>query len=445
MAGPIVSVSRFLLAMRFFGVLGMCMVSLAGCALLPSAPHTGGDHAFIVRWPATGHGLRLAIKDNIDMAGIVTTAGSGFLAREAPPAKKDAACLARVRRSGVQIVGKTNLSEFSGAPSGFNEYFGTPINPLSRGWKRIPGGSSSGSAVAVATGQADVAFGTDTAGSIRVPATCCGIVGLKTTRGLVALEGVYPIEPNLMDTVGPMARNIAGAVAGMDLLSEGFAARYAAACARAPQAANLRVGRLRLKGTDPAIDNAIDRALAMAGFQVIHLDDGFRDRWEQAKKDGNTVAAVGIWMYYERFRNDREVSLRTKGAMLLGRLEYGPTYFRALDRGFEWSRVLQQALARVDFIALPTMQTIPPRMGIGFEIGTIETRMLALQNTVPVNSAGNPALSVPVPLTGRDFPVTGLQLIGPKNSEAELLNSGRLIEAALNSAPRRNVGSLPEW
>jgi len=286
-----------LIGMKLFVLSGICLASVAGCALSPSPSHTAGDHAFIVQWPVAGRGLRLAIKDNIDMEGIVTTAGSSFLAKEAPPAKRDAACLALARRSCVQIVGKTNLSEFSVAPSGFNGYFGTPINPLSRGWKRIPGGSSSGSAVAVATGRADVAFGTDTAGSIRVPAACCGIVGLKTTRGLVSLDGVYPIEPNLMDTVGPMARDIAGAVAGMDLLSKGFAHRYATARARAPRATNIRIGRLSLKGTDPAIDQAVDRALAAAGFQVIRIDDQFRDRWEQAKKDGNTVATVGIWMF----------------------------------------------------------------------------------------------------------------------------------------------------
>jgi Asp-tRNA(Asn)/Glu-tRNA(Gln) amidotransferase A subunit family amidase len=236
-----------------------------------------------------------------------------------------------------------------------------------------------------------------------------------------------------MDTVGPMARDIAGTVAGMDLLSTGFASRYAAARARVPRAARIRIGRLTLNRTDPAIDEAIDRALAAAGFQVIRLDNEFRDRWEQAKKDGNTVAAVGIWMYYERFRYDREVSARTKGAMLLGRLEYGSKYRQALARGLEWSQVLQDVLTRVDFIALPTMQTIPPRIGIDFEVGTIETRMLALQNTVPVNIAGNPALSVPVPLVRRDFPVTGLQLIGRKNSEADLLNAGRLIETALHA------------
>src|SRR4029434_9951199 len=100
----------------------------------------------------------------------------------------------------------------------------------------IPGGSSSGSAVAVASGRADVAFGTDTAGSIRVPAGCCGVVGLKTTYGLVSLDGVFPIAPKHLDTVGPMARDVKGTVAGMDLLQRGFAGRYQQAVASNPSA-----------------------------------------------------------------------------------------------------------------------------------------------------------------------------------------------------------------
>ena len=115
----------------------------------------------------------------------------------------------------VQIVGKTNLAEFGVSPSGFNEYFGTPKNPLGLG--TIPGGFSAGNAVALVTGLANAAIGTDTAGSVRVPAACCGVVGLKTTFGLIALKGVYPVEPAHLDTVGPMGKDIAQTVKGMDL------------------------------------------------------------------------------------------------------------------------------------------------------------------------------------------------------------------------------------
>src|SRR6187399_3286697 len=174
----------------------------SGCAMLSKK----SDATFITYWPppAGSQQLKLAVKDNIDMQGVVTTAGSEYLATNRSPAARDAACLAIARQRGVHIVGKVNLSEFAVAPSGINDYFGTPANPFN-GWRKlIPGGSSCGSARAVATGKADIAFGTDTAGSVRVPAACCGVVGLKTTFGLVSLAGVFPIEPEHLDTIGPM-------------------------------------------------------------------------------------------------------------------------------------------------------------------------------------------------------------------------------------------------
>jgi hypothetical protein len=164
-------------------------------------------------------GPRIAVKDNIDLAGVPTTAGCWALAVDALSASADAACLAGVRAAGAPIVGKTNLHELGSGGTGVNRYFGTPVNPFDPA--RIPGGSSSGNAVALAAGEADIAIGTDTAGSIRTPAACCGIVGLKTTWGLIALDGVWPLAPSL-DTVGPMAADVAGVIAGMRLLDAGF-------------------------------------------------------------------------------------------------------------------------------------------------------------------------------------------------------------------------------
>ena len=233
-----------------------------------------------MHWPAKpgGNELRLAVKDNIDIEGVVTTAGSEYFAKNRGPAKKDAPCLAIARQRNVHIVGKANMTEFAVSPSGLNDYFGTPRNPFNFLRALIPGGSSCGSAVAVASGMADVAFGTDTAGSIRVPAACCGIVGLKTTHGLISIEGVFPIEAAHLDTVGPMGKDIARTAQGMDLLQNGFAAKYTEAQAAEPLASNIRVGRLYLKGTEPKVDAAIDKALAKAGFQVVPLDDRLSGR-----------------------------------------------------------------------------------------------------------------------------------------------------------------------
>ena len=235
------------------------------------------------------------------MKGVVTSAGSEYLAKNSPPAKQDAKCLAIARQRNVQFVGKTNTSELALAVSGINDYFGTPRNPLGR-WPLIPGGSSSGCAVALANNEADVAFGTDSAGSIRYPAACCGIVGLKTTFGLVPLDGVYPIAPNQLDTVGPMARDVAGVVQGMDLLQAGFASRYRQAVAAKPSAKGIRVGRIYIKGTAPSVDQAMDDALAATGFEVVKLSPEFAEKWAQAQKDAATVAAVYAWIYDQEVR-----------------------------------------------------------------------------------------------------------------------------------------------
>jgi Asp-tRNA(Asn)/Glu-tRNA(Gln) amidotransferase A subunit family amidase len=374
--------------------------------------------------------LRLAVKDNIDMKGIVTTGGSEYLAKNSPPAAADAPCLAIARQSGVDFVGKTNMSEFALAPSGFNQYYGTPRSPLSHLHRLIPGGSSCGSAVCVALGLADVSFGTDTAGSVRVPAACCGIVGLKTTKGLISVAGLIPVEPRHLDTVGPLAKDIDGAVKGMDLLESGFAGKYEAAKAAKPTAASIRVGRLKLNGTDPQVDQAIDAALTKAGFQVVPLDDDFRQKWDQAKKDGNTMAASGAWMHEGQYLTKSMISARTKTALLAGRvLSVG--YNSALARRKAWQEALHKVFEKVDFIALPTLQGAPPGIPPNLKLGILEAFMLDFQNTAAVNVAGNPALAVPVPAHHERVHLTSLQLIGPPRSEAELLNAGRLVEEAV--------------
>jgi amidase len=409
------------------------LVLCSGCSILPGFnKKLPGNRAFIDYWAPDPNSkqLKLAVKDNIDMKGVVTTAGSEIFSKTHEPAKKDAACLAIARRRGVQIIGKTNMTEFAISPSGMNEYYGTAVNPLKR--SLIPGGSSSGNAVALASGAADVAFGTDTAGSNRVPAACCGIVGLKTTFGLVPLQGVYPVEPKHLDTVGPMGKDIAHTVQGMELLQDGFAAKYATAKAAKPTARSIRIGRLRLKGTDPKIDQAIDDALAKTGFQVVELDESLSDKFEQAKKDGTTVASAGAWISDERFQFALDVNSRTKSVIRFGQMTYTTGYRSALARRSAWQRTLRNVFEKVDLIALPTLQKTPPGLPfLDLRLGILEAQMLQLQNTAAVNFAGNPALAVPVPLRDPKIHVTSLQLIGPGLSEADLLNAGSLVEDAV--------------
>ncbi len=184
---------------------------------------------FITRLePGPDDGPVLAVKDIIDVAGVPTTAGSRAVADGVAPAEVDADCMRGARSHRARLIGKTNLFELAFGASGLNEHFGTPVNPLDRG--AVPGGSSSGSAVAVATHEADVAYGSDTGGSIRIPSAFCGTAGLKTTFGRVPVGGVWPLAPSL-DTVGPMARDVAGLVLGMELLEPGFVVDVPAAAA----------------------------------------------------------------------------------------------------------------------------------------------------------------------------------------------------------------------
>lgn len=403
----------------------------SGCSYQEHQLRRSRAHAFTVYWPqqAREGELRLAVKDLIDMKGVVTTAGSEYVARTSAPAAKDARCLKIARERGVPIVGKTNLTELAVTVSGENAYFGTPRNRFDGVHEVIPGGSSSGSAVAVKTAMADVAFGTDTAGSIRVPAACCGIYGLKTTFGLVPLEGVFPISPKHLDTVGPMARDVPDLVKGMDLLQRGFASRYAEAIEDKPSGRQIKVGRLYLDGTDPAIDDAIDRALAASRFKVVTLSPEFKKRWEQAQKDGKVVAAADAWITDRPFQDKKGINFLTKAVFALGEIEYNLRYPDALKRRAAWQRSLREVFKQVDVIAVPTLQGLPPKFPFWGSTVLFELRVFNMQNTVGVNYAGNPALAIPIPMQphGRSIPVTSLQLIGPRLGEAQLINAARII------------------
>ena len=417
-------------------VAGLSLIfALSGCSILPPRPATvTRDRAFIVYWQPSKNnkGLRLAVKDLIDLKGVVTTAGSAFLAKTRAPALHDAKCLQIARQRNVCIVGKTNLPEFALGVSGVNAYYGTPRNPLDRRDKLIPGGSSSGSAVAVAEGLADVAFGTDTAGSIRTPAACCGIFGLKTTFGLISLKGVFPLSPNHLDTVGPMARDVARLVQGMDLLQRGFATRYEKAIVNKPSAKEIKIGRLYLDGTDPAIDQALDATLAAKHFRVVVLDKAFKAKWEQAQKDGATVAFADAWLNDAMYADKLHVSGMAKAVIVRGGVAYTTNYAAALQRQAQWQRALRRIFKKVDFIAVPTLQKLPPKLppkiplfGRNF---VFELAVFNSQNTPAADFGGTPALAIPIPIRAKSVPVTSMQLVGRRFSEPELLDAGRLME-----------------
>jgi amidase len=366
---------------------------------------------FIVRLPQAGGPVRLAVKDLIDVAGLPTTAGSRAVAESAGPAAADAPCMAGARAAGVSIVGKVNLHELAFGAAGVNEYFGTPVNPLDP--DRVPGGSSSGSGVAVADGDADIAYGSDTGGSIRVPAAFCGITGLKTTHGRVSLQGVWPLAPSL-DTIGPMARDVAGVAAGMALLEPGFAVDAAPA---------VRVGRIRPAGcdVDPVIDEAVDAALLRSGLEIVSID---LPGWQQARDAAGTIIDTEA-AESNRALLDDPAKRELLSANVRKRLEEGETVTPAevaAARAFRprWRAEMSAAMTDVDVLVLPTVCFFPPPLTNPFGVP-----YTALTN--PVNLSGFPAVALPVPSTNR-LPAS-LQLIGPADSEAMLLATAVIIEA----------------
>jgi amidase len=358
--------------------------------------------------PASG--LRVGVKDLIDMVGLPTTNGSLVIGRQALPAGADAACLAGIRAAEAQgrvtITGKTNLHELAFGVTGINPWFGTPVNPLDS--SLAPGGSSSGSAVAVGSADADIAFGSDTGGSIRIPAACCGVVGLKTTRGRVPLDGVLPLAPSL-DTIGPMARTVALVAQGMALLEPGFLPAAAAAA---------RVGRIRLPA-EARIDDAVDRALAKAGLQVVDVEV---PSWQTATAAAMTVLGAEAWqthagLWHQHARElspDVSARLATVSSITAGEVAAAWTVAGA------WSDELAGMFNQVELLALPTLAAAPPRLEDAAQLS--EIRYVA-----PFNLAGLPALALPV-ATAHGLPAS-LQLVGPAGSEALLLATGSAVEA----------------
>lgn len=372
-----------------------------------------------------GSGVRVAVKDMIDMAGLPSTVGCRALARRAVPAAADATCLAGLRRAEavgeLRFVGRVNLNELAFGIDGINPWFGTPVNPLDPGL--VPGGSSSGSAVAVAAGEADVALGTDTGGSVRIPAACCGICGLKTTWGRIPVGNVWPLAPSL-DTVGPMARDVAGLVAGMALLEPGFTVT-----AGSPQ----RIGRVDV-GADPAIDLAVDTALAATGWAVVPIGlAGLEDATSAAMTvlDAEAWASDGALAESAPDQIGRDVLARLRQAGTVTEAALAAAWQQA---GI-WRATVAALWEQVDLLALPTLLGFPPTLDHSRDM--VQIRGV----TSAVNLAGVPALALPVP-TGGPLPAS-IQLIGPSGAEDRLLAAGAILEQAVRGLPGLVSGSAP--
>ena len=367
---------------------------------------------FITKLDSSGDGPRVAVKDIVDVEGVPTTCGSKAVERNASAAARDAACLAGARAAGARVVGKTNLHELAMLPIGTNPWFGTPVNPLDP--DLIPGGSSSGSAVAVANDDADVAIGSDTGGSIRVPSACCGTAGLKTTHGRISLEGVWPLAPSL-DTIGPMAANVAGLDLGMQLLEPGFT--------RAASPARV-IGRVRTAG-HPELEAAIDDALRRAEFEVVSLE------WDLFEPGVQAFAPIYFAEMWAVDHSLVEADPDGVGPDVAETVATADLFRAGVDDArralVEWRARLFDLFGRVELLALPTLPVFPPRLP-DVTPETLLSMIIEITSHVALfNAAGTPCTAQPVPIEGSRLPAS-LQLVGPLRSEELLVTTAQHVE-----------------
>jgi aspartyl-tRNA(Asn)/glutamyl-tRNA(Gln) amidotransferase subunit A len=376
-------------------------------------------------------GLPVSIKDLFDVAGECTLAGSKAL-DDAPPAERDAPIVARLRAAGAVLIGRTNMTEFAFSGIGINPHYGTPGNPFDR--KRIPGGSSSGAPVSVLDGFATVAIGTDTGGSVRIPAALCGTVGFKPTQKRVPRDGAVPLSTTL-DSVGPLARSVACCA-----ITDAVMAGEPAAVPRAAELRRLRLAlpqTLVLDGLDPEVARAFEQAcsvLSRAGAELVELPlKEFGEYPALNAKGGFSPAEAYAWhaALIERRGNDYDPRVRQ-------RIERGRNMSAAEYVSLGWQRadfIRRFALATADFdgVLMPTVPIVAPPVA-AFERDDDYWRLnaLILRNTSLVNFLDGCAVTLPIQSPGT-APV-GLMVVGRHGEDHRLLAIALALEAALAHA-----------
>jgi len=374
-------------------------------------------------------GTIVSIKDLFDVAGETTRAGSILLA-DAAPARADAPVVARLRRAGAVILAKTNMSEFAFSGLGLNPHYGTPGNAADPA--RIPGGSSSGAGVSVGQGTSDVAIGSDTGGSVRIPASLNGVVGFKPTARRVPLEGAFPLSFSL-DSLGPLARTVAECAA-----ADAVMAGAEPVPLEAFPVADLRIGvprGLLFTETEPLVAEAFERALAClsrAGARIVdHPIDDLLTAMDAALPDGSLAAieAAAIhadWLDGEAGRYDPRVHRR----IVAGRTATAARYIRTLRSRAELIAAFDRHLAPIDVLALPATATTAPLTAPleADDAAFLAANRLMLRNTAFGNFLDLTGLSLPMPGLSRP---AGLMLLARHGQDHRLLAIGAGVEVAL--------------
>jgi len=364
-----------------------------------------GLHAFISVSSEDGEGTVVAVKDLVDVRGMVTTAGAILLPNE--PAAEDAPVIARLRRQGAVIVGKTNLHEFAYGVTSANPHYGAVLNPHDPG--RVAGGSSGGSAVAVAAGMCDWAVGSDTGGSIRIPAALCGVVGFKPELGSIDTTGVIPLSPSL-DTLGPMGPDVATVARAF-----GQMAGAPVASGHPGREPRLAIPAGWVRDLDPSVERAWK--LVSRGIPEIEfVDHGVLFR------NGLTILMVEASAYHRRWATEHPEKY---GADVLEHVRRGfeipdATYRAAVESAEELRAAARQAMAEVDALLLPATAIVAPPLTSGTEVREPLTRF-----SRPFNMTGQPVVALPAPAAA--LPV-GMQVVGRDNAGA--LAAAAWLEAA---------------
>ncbi len=387
-------------------------------------------------------GIPAAVKDLCDIAGQVTTAGSVVLADRAP-AEADAPVVARLRAAGFIPIGRTNMTEFAYSGLGLNAHYDTPRSPWDRAEGRIPGGSSSGTAVAVADGMAAVGIGTDTGGSCRIPAAFCGIVGYKPTASRVPLAGIVPLAPSL-DSVGPLGRTVdCCALFDAVLAGDGSGGTPAVGPVLAtdapagPDPSAVRLGALTDLVTDdldPIVAAAYQRALdrlAAAGVEVAHTP--FPELGELPTinaKGGLATAEAYHWHRDLLAEHGDRYDQRVRRRIEPGANQSAADYLDVVTARRRLIAAADERLGTRTAFVLPTVAVIPPTVA-SFDAGGSDhygrLNLLCLRNTSVGNFLDACAISVPIPAEG-GAPV-GLMVMAPGGADQRLLDAARTVEA----------------
>jgi amidase len=366
----------------------------------------GTDFAFSQLLNLGGDGLRVGVKDSIDIEGFATRMGSACFA-DAPPARQHAEVVRALLDRGCRIVGKTNLHELAYGVTGINRWTGTPVNPRAPG--RIPGGSSSGSAVAVAAELVDFAVGTDTGGSIRIPAACCGVYGLKPSYGRVSRSGVHPAVSTL-DCVGPMARDMPMIERAMQILDPAF--RPHAALSKAT------VGWVSVHA-DPEVAAAARGVLERTDISIRPVS---LPTFESAFTAGLAIIGAENWAAYGHLAASEALGIDVR-TRLLGAREVSAEEIAAAERVRRVFRAeVDEALTQVDALALPTLPDFPPTLAAA---GDWRASVRATSFVRPFNVSGHPAITLPVAAAG-GLPM-GLQLVGRLQADEALCAFARIL------------------